>query len=97
MKNFGVPVPDEVKASFVVSASGRLENGSTGEVGPLIRLEPVEVGTPMPLRGVSYGVDTVRRILEGKLNPDLPMYTMKHSGQKYILTLADLRLVQKGE
>ncbi len=82
------------KASFIVRSKQQLENLSTGDIGPLIRLEPIEVGTPMPLRGVSYGVDTVRRILQGKLNPELPMYTHRHKGQTYILTLADLRLVQ---
>lgn len=81
--------------SFIVHSTRTLEDGSTGDIGPLIRLEPIEVGGLMPLRGISYGVDTVRRILHGKLNSELPMYTMKHKGQTHILTLADLRLVQK--
>ena len=83
--------------AFVVRSMRSLEEGSTGDIGPLIRLEPIEVGAPMPLRGISYGIDTVRRILHGKLNSELPMYTLKHKGQTHILTLADLRLVQKEE
>ncbi len=87
---------NEREAAFIVHAKTQLDPNSTDVVGPLIRLEPVFEGTPMPLRGVSHGVDTVRRVLEGKLHPDLPMYTMRHKGQTYILTLSDLRLVGRG-
>lgn len=87
----------EAEKSFIVHATRELQSGSTIEIGSLIRLEPIDDGTPMPLRGVSYGVDTVRSLLQGRLNPDLPMYTMKHKGRKYIMTLADLRLVLKEE
>ena len=85
----------ERDAAFTVSGL-KIDPGSTDTVGSLIRLEPVFEGKPMPLRGVSHGVDTVRRVLEGKLHPDLPMYTMRHRGQTYVLTLADLRLVGRG-
>lgn len=87
----------EQEPSFVVEASRTLEGSSTADIGSLIRLEPIEAGTLMPLRGVSYGVDTVRAVLQGRLNPDLPMYTMMHRGRPYIMTLADLRLVSKEE
>ena len=98
LKNFTVPVPDEVKESFDVSASRRLENGSTGDVGPLIRLELGSKGIRMmPLRGVSDGIDTVRRMLEGRLNPNLPSLTLAFEGKTYVLTLADLKLVQREE
>ncbi len=86
----------ERDAAFIVQASTELGPNSMDAVGPLIPLEPVFEGMPMPLRGVSHGVDTVRRVLEGKLHPDLPMYTMRHRGQTYVLTLADLRLVGRG-
>ena len=88
---------EEQEPSFIVEASRALESGSTADVASLIRLEPIEVGTPMPLRGVSYGVDTVRAVLQGRLNPDLPMYTMMHKGRPYVMTLADMRLVLKDE
>ena len=88
---------EEKEPSFVVEASRTLESGSTMDIGNLIRLEPFEDGGMMPLRGVSYGVDTVRAVLQGRLNPDLPMYTMMHKGRPYIMTLADMRLVLKEE
>lgn len=87
----------EKDPSFVVHASRTLNSGSTAEIASLIRLEPIEGTTVMPLRGVSYGVDTARAILQGRLNPDLPMYTLRHKGQTTIMTLADLRLVLKDE
>ena len=62
----------------------------------MLRVESVVEGEGklMPLRGVPAGIDTVRRILDGKLNPELVLFTMRVSGQTYLLTLADLRLVQ---
>ncbi len=89
-------VSEEREAAFVVTASTQIDPNSTDVIGPVIRLEPVFQNHPMPLRGVSHGVDTVRRVLEGKLHPDLPMYTMRHRGQTYVLTLADLRLAGRG-
>ena len=90
-------IADDTEPSFVVHASRVLEEGSTADIGSLIKLEPIEVGKPMPLRGVSYGVDTVRAMLQGKLNPDLPIYALRHKGKHYVMTLADMRLVLKGE
>ncbi len=65
---------------------------STANIGPLLRYKPDEMRHPLPLRGVSYGVDTVRRVLAGKLNPDLPLFTLRHRGETIVLTLRDLKL-----
>ncbi len=86
----------EKEGAFVVVSKTQVDPNSTDVVGPLIRLEPISEEHPMPLRGISRGIDTVSRVLEGKLHPDLPMYTMRHRGQTYVLTLADLRLVRRG-
>jgi len=66
------------------------------ELGPLVEFGVVQRGTSheIPLRGVSYGVDTVRSVLRGRLNPDLPLVTLRFKGETYVLTLKDLKLAE---
>ena len=74
-----------------------IDRSSTAGLGPLIRFNPSEIRHPLPLRGVSYGVDTVRRVLAGKLNPDLPLFTLRVKGETIVLTLRDLKLCDTPE
>ena len=82
-------------ASFVVHSSRTLESNSTGDIGPLVRLEPVTKKALMPIRAVPCGIDAVARILRGIVDPELPMFTIKQKGRVYTLTLADLLLAPR--
>ncbi len=82
-------------ASFVVHSSRTLESNSTGDIGPLVRLEPVTKTALMPIRAGPCGIDTVARILGGTVDPELPMFTIKQKGEVYTLTLADLLLAPR--
>lgn len=65
-------------------------------LGPLIEFGVVQRGTShqLPVRGVSVGVDTVRALINGRLNADLPIMTLKFKGETYVLTLKDLKLAE---
>jgi len=65
-------------------------------LGPLVEFDVHQRGTThqIPLRGVSYGVDTVRSLVNGRLNPDLPLVTLRFKGETYVLTLKDLKLAE---
>ena len=65
-------------------------------LGPLLEFGVVQRGTSheVPLRGVSVGIDTVRSLVNGRLNPDLPLMTLRFKGETYVLTLRDLKLAE---
>ena len=69
---------------------GRL---STAGLGPLHKLDVRDDHNhTIPLRTVSYGAEAVRAMVAGRLNPDLPLITLKHKGETIIFTLRDLKL-----
>ena len=67
---------------------------STGHAGALLQYHVSGVGGPvlLPIRGLSVGVDTVRALLGGRVNPDLPLFTLRAQGVTIVLTLRDLKL-----
>jgi len=67
--------------------------GSTVDIGPVIPLPKRSLqGIPLPVRTVASGAHVVRALVGGKLNPDLPLITLKHGGETYTYTLRDLKL-----
>ena len=72
-----------------------LTPSSTGLSGTLLAYRVPSPGhgqVVMPFRGYSVGVDTVRSLLAGRVNPDLPLFQVRLSGATVILTLRDLKL-----
>lgn len=72
-----------------------LEAGSTGQhAGSLIRFECHGSNGKVyaPVRGFSVGVDTVRALISGRVNPDLPFLTFRERGVTVVMTLRDMKL-----
>lgn len=72
-----------------------LTPSSTGNAGALLAYRVPSAGhgqVLMPFRGYSVGVDTVRSLLAGRVNPDLPLFCVRTGGATIMLTLRDLKL-----
>ncbi|MFA6044779.1 MAG: hypothetical protein WC718_07335 [Phycisphaerales bacterium] len=69
-----------------------LTASSTGQAGASLTYRLAPDGQPLPIKGLSVGVDTVRSLLGGRVNPDLPLFTVRQNGVTVILTLRDLKL-----
>jgi len=69
-----------------------LTASSTGHVGVSLTYRLTPDGMPLPIRGLSVGVDTVRSLLAGRVNPDLPLFQVRLNGATVMLTLRDLKL-----
>lgn len=73
-------------------AAPNLVPGSTGQAGASLTYRLTPDGMPLPIKGLSVGVDTVRSLLGGRVNPDLPMFTCRVNGATVVVTLRDLKL-----